>query len=320
MAAARELGAGVWALRLPLAYPVVKSVNAYLLEAEGGHVLVDCGSSLGDGWDHLVDALAAAGAAPEDLAVLLCTHSHADHCGLAAEVVERTGCRLVMGAGPHPVIDVLRDPTIPFADRRALHRRHGTPEAEIAELASDINEDGLHPRAEPELAPASLTTGSGAWQLLPAPGHSADQVMLWHPERRWLIGADLAIKDARPFVEHGTSADPHADYLASLDRALALEPELLLAGHGRPITTPAEVLARARASVRDGAERMGAALDARPRTGYELGALLCPPDASRPSRQRAFAEALSALEHLKARGLARSCLDGDGVLRWLAFS
>src|SRR5581483_1841713 len=132
-----------------------------------------------------------------------------------------------MAPGEHRPIDALRDPTRTSDERRALHRRHGTPEHEIAALAQEVNGDGLHPVPPATAAPPAI----GSWQVVPAPGHAADQVMLWDADRRWLIGGDLAINGVRPFVEYGTSATPHADYLASLDRALALEPELLLPGH-----------------------------------------------------------------------------------------
>ncbi|MCW3062987.1 MAG: beta-lactamase domain protein, partial [Solirubrobacterales bacterium] len=285
MARAHALAAGIWALRLPLTYRYVRSVTAYLLEADDGHVLVDCGSPLGDGWEVLVAALAEAGARPSDVGTLVCTHGHPDHYGLAADVVERTGCRLAMAPGPHPPTDVLRDPTRPWDERRALHRRHGTPEAEILDLSREINGDGRHRRAQPN---AELDAGdvvearSGGWEVVRVPGHCADQIALWHPERRWLIGADLAMRDVRPFVEYGTSADPHGDYLDSLDRALALEPEVLLPGHGRPVTEPAEVLAQSRAFVLDGAERVIAGLDAEPRSAYELAQRLRAPDATLP--------------------------------------
>jgi glyoxylase-like metal-dependent hydrolase (beta-lactamase superfamily II) len=321
---ATSLADGIWALRLPLPYPVVTSVNAYLLErAHGGHVLVDCGSSLEGGWEGLVGALEAAGVHPSGIGVLLCTHGHADHYGLAAEVVARTGCRLLMGPGPHPTIDVLRDPTVPWEERRALHRRAGTPPDELELLGGGVdNDDGRHPRIAPDVV---LCTGdvvdarAGRWEVLPAPGHCADQVMLWDADRHWLIGADLAFPGVRPFVEYGTSADPHADYLASLDRALALEPELLLAGHGRPVSAVAETLTQARAAIAGGARRLLAALrDGPPRSAYELSLVLCPRDGERAARQRALSEALAALEHQEARGLVTSTLGEDGVRRWSA--
>jgi glyoxylase-like metal-dependent hydrolase (beta-lactamase superfamily II) len=307
---ARELADGVWALRLALPYPFVKSVNAYVLDTGDGRVLVDCGSSLENGWTRLTNALDEAGVVPTGIASLLCTHGHADHCGLASEVVARTGCRLLMAPGEHRPIDALRDPRRSFAERRALHRRNGTPEDEIPELAAEVNRDGMTP-PEPDAKPPETI---GSWRVLPAPGHAPDQVMLWDAERRWLIGADLAIRGVRPFVEYGTSPAPHADYLASLDRALALGAELLLPGHGRAIDDPAAVLSQARRHIEDGAERVLAALDDRPQTGYELSRRIAV-DASVPARQRALAEALCAVDHLEAQGLARR-VERGGVVRY----
>ena len=94
-ARAFELAPGVWQLRLPLPWPLVPHVNAYWLAGE--RVLVDCGSA-----GHpshrasLSAALALAGASVEDVRLLVGTHTHSDHIGLAEWVIEASGCEFLM--------------------------------------------------------------------------------------------------------------------------------------------------------------------------------------------------------------------------------
>ena len=78
---------GVWRLRLPLPWPGVPHGNVWAVAADGGVVLFDTGIG-GRGRLRQFDlALAQAGFGLEDVKLLVCTHSHTDHYGLAAPIV-----------------------------------------------------------------------------------------------------------------------------------------------------------------------------------------------------------------------------------------
>src|SRR4029077_6944752 len=77
---------GVWRLRLPLPWPGVPHGNVWALAADDGVALFDTGIG-GKGRMRQLDlALAQAGFGLEDVRLLVCTHSHTDHYGLAAPV------------------------------------------------------------------------------------------------------------------------------------------------------------------------------------------------------------------------------------------
>ena len=48
--------------------------------------------------------------------------------------------------------------------------------------------------------------------VVPAPGHSATQILLFNRARRWLIMADLAY-EAGSCLRYGNTADPYAEHL-----------------------------------------------------------------------------------------------------------
>lgn len=67
-----------------LANPAEASINAFLIDLDGRRILVDTGAGdlFGPGnGGRLLDALAAAGAAPETITDILITHVHSDHSG-----------------------------------------------------------------------------------------------------------------------------------------------------------------------------------------------------------------------------------------------
>lgn len=320
-AAAFALADDVWRLRLPLPYQQVRAVNAYALSCPGGCVLVDCGSSLAPGWAALVHALSIAGFAPDDVRTLVTTHTHSDHFGLAATVVERTGCDLLAHPGEPIAADALRDPIQPEPDRRRRAARAGVPAGQIGEHVGALDGgDGFHARPRPTraLGPGDrVDAGSASWEVVEAPGHARNQIALFDPERRWMISADLALPGVSPYLEHGYGGDPAAEHLLSVRRALALRPTRLLPGHGRPLAPAAPVLESSAAALGDRLSGLARRLEAAARTPYELSLELAGGRAAHPDhRQMALSSTLCDLDHLEREGHARRELGEDGVERF----
>jgi glyoxylase-like metal-dependent hydrolase (beta-lactamase superfamily II) len=301
---ADELADGLWSLRLPLPYPRTRSVNAYLLD---GHTLLDCGSAVGTGWEALEEALRRAGTTPRAIRTLVLSHLHADHTSLAGELVARTGCEIVRLEGPDTNIDRLREPSIDKHERHRLARENGIPDEDIeALLEIPLADDGLQPRPP---ADAYVRAGDriAGWQVIPAPGHSPNQMALWDGTR--VIGADIAYPDVFPYLEWGHTPDPLAEYLATLDRIEALEPSVYLPGHGAPDDAPAARFASARDAIARMIRTVEDALHG-PATAYEITCRLTGDDPDPEPRQTWMARVLCVLEHLPLR------TEGDGVRRF----
>jgi glyoxylase-like metal-dependent hydrolase (beta-lactamase superfamily II) len=319
-ARASELAEGLWCLRLPLRFVAPRSVNAYLISLSDGYCLIDCGTSLEPGWSALEYALHLIGAAPEQLRLLVCTHLHADHAGLAAQVIAHTGCEFARGVGPETSDHVLRDPHVPLAERRRLGLREGIPQADLDEWVDPAPEDDLdYPHATPDRLLAAgdeIDSSTGAWTVVPAPGHSPTQIVLHNRARRWLIMADLAYDVGEPFFEYGSTPDPYAEHIASLDRALALDVALAFPAHGRVVESPRHRLTVARAAAQSSRMQMLDALSDQPRTAYELAMELLGPRDDPGERQSMISVVLCLGEHLEAHGDARSEIGADGIRRF----
>jgi glyoxylase-like metal-dependent hydrolase (beta-lactamase superfamily II) len=90
-----SITASVWRLRFPI-------VNAYIVRTSTALALVDTGP-LGAS-DEIVGALSDLSAAPSDVRWIVLTHSHKDHAGSAASLVELSGAEVVAGAEDARVI------------------------------------------------------------------------------------------------------------------------------------------------------------------------------------------------------------------------
>lgn len=70
--------------------------KAFLIPTREGAILIDSGTP-GQS-ERILQAMAAHGAAPESLRLILITHGHFDHFGSARELRERTGAPVAVHA------------------------------------------------------------------------------------------------------------------------------------------------------------------------------------------------------------------------------
>jgi glyoxylase-like metal-dependent hydrolase (beta-lactamase superfamily II) len=205
----RLLDEGFWQLTLPLPYPATKRVNAYLLDTDEGRCLIDCGSRLEPCWDFLERALALANAAPDEIALLVTTHHHPDHAGQAERVLRETGAEYAHLDAPQTLNELLRDYLVPLEERRRACREQGVPEELVDVWATaTLAGDGQLPNPEPDRRLREgdiLRSRAGDWTVVPATGHSASQLVLFDPKRRWLLSADLILRARSPFLEWARS-------------------------------------------------------------------------------------------------------------------
>src|SRR4051794_31783411 len=80
-------------IRIPLPLPHIGHVNAWLLKGEP-LTLIDTGPHNDEALSALEAGLAREGVRIEDIELVLVTHHHLDHSGLAATIVARSGARM----------------------------------------------------------------------------------------------------------------------------------------------------------------------------------------------------------------------------------
>jgi glyoxylase-like metal-dependent hydrolase (beta-lactamase superfamily II) len=313
---------GVWRLRLALPWPGVPHGNAWAVACEGGIVMFDTGIG-GEGRLRQLDlALAQAGFGVEDVRLVVCTHSHTDHYGLAGSIVEAAGCELWM----HPRWEHVRlladDPEAALEQRLEVARQSGVPPASLARYRaarSGDAETGIDLIKEPdrELVPGvEVETDLGAWQVVETPGHAPSHVVLHQPERRLLISGDHLLGRTVLFFDHGHSPDPVGEFFVSLDRVEPLDVDLVLPGHGRTFRDPEAKIAEGRRQVAELIGKVRAALAEGERTAFDVVAEIVGPDGVKtPASAWVLQIVLSCLDHLAIAGEVRR-VEGTDPQRW----
>jgi glyoxylase-like metal-dependent hydrolase (beta-lactamase superfamily II) len=314
---------GIWRLRLALPWPGVPHGNAWVLAAGDGLVLFDTG--IGGGRGRLRNfelALAQVGFAVEDIDLVVCTHSHSDHYGLAAPITAAAGCELWLHPAWEHIRLVVDDPEAALEARLEVARMSGVPAPAMERYRKARTEDadsGVEAIREPdrELLPGvEVVTDHGAWQVYETPGHAPSHVVFHQPESELMITGDHLLGRTVLFFDYGHTADPVGEYLDSLEVVEPLGPNLCLPGHGKPFRDPAVKIAEGRRQVEELRGKARAALADGEHSAFDVVAAIVGPDNLRtPATGFLLQIILAVLDNMAARGEVES-LDGAGPKRW----
>jgi hydroxyacylglutathione hydrolase len=191
--------------------PLPRSVNVFLVLGETV-LLVDSGVAGAE--QRIFAYLRELGRRPEEIAMLILTHSHPDHVGAAVAVKLATGCTVFAHTEERSWIE---DTELQLRERPVPGFRElvGGPVAVDRLLAEgDRFELG----------------GGVTLEVLPTPGHSAGSISLW--DRRAGV---LITGDAVPLPGDMPIFDDLAASLASLERLRSCGAEWLLSAWGEPV-------------------------------------------------------------------------------------
>jgi glyoxylase-like metal-dependent hydrolase (beta-lactamase superfamily II) len=281
---ASAAAAGIHRLSIPTPFAVGR-VNVYLIE-DDPLTLVDAGPNSGTSFDELTRGLAALGRSLEEIELVILTHQHIDHLGLVGLVASRSGADVAAIDHAVPIVERFSEEMQAdddFASETML--RHGIPEDIVRALQS------VSRAFRAWGAPASVTrvlrdgdemafrdrTLKIHWR----PGHSPTDTVFEDADRRMLIAADhlLGHISSNPLITRprdGSSERPQAlvTYLDSLTRTRAMDVDLVLPGHGDPVTDHRELIDDRFALHRRRADKLHRLIAERPRTAYELAQAL----------------------------------------------
>ncbi len=281
---AQAAQAGIHCLAIPTPFAVGR-VNAYLIE-DDPLTLVDSGPNSAKALDELERALAAHGHTIEDLELLVVTHQHIDHIGLAAILARRSGAPVAALAGLDQRLRDFRTES-EWDDRFAarIMLRHGVPTDVVTALravSASFRAWGCTVEVDRVLTEGEeLKLRDRTLRVLHRPGHSPSDTVFWDEHRSLLIAGDHLLSHissnpliARPLDVQGDydGARPQAlvTYLDSLKQTRAMDLKLVLGGHGEPVADHVALIdERLRLHDRR-AKKIHGLIAERPRTAYEL--------------------------------------------------
>jgi glyoxylase-like metal-dependent hydrolase (beta-lactamase superfamily II) len=322
---------GVHRLELPTPF-AVGPVSTYVLRGEP-LTLVDPGPLRDKTRAALEDGLRALRVRVEDVELVVLTHQHHDHVGLAAEVAQRSGAAVAAS----PELATYLGDYEHWAERDdayalATMARHGI-DADARQTLDDISRS-FRRYSEGVAVVAvvgdgqTLVAGGRTFTALARPGHSPTDTIFLDASDGLLIGGDhllervssnpiahMPIDDRDPVaVARGDRRRALVEYLRSMRATAALDVALVLPGHGAPFTDHRALIASREEMHARRARRILRAVDGT-RTAADMIAVLW---RALPVTQYylALSEVLGHIDLLERDGLVRGVERDDGVVIW----
>jgi glyoxylase-like metal-dependent hydrolase (beta-lactamase superfamily II) len=327
---ARAAEAGIHRLSVPTPF-MVGRVNAYLIE-DSPLTLIDSGPNSAKALDELEQALGERGHRIEDLELLVISHQHMDHFGLASILARRSGAEVAALA---PLGEYLADYTgqtdrdDAFAE--AIMLRHGIPPEIVTALravSAGFRAWGAAVEVGRPLQDGDeLVLRDRTLQVLHRPGHSPSDTVFFDAQRSIMLSADhlIAHISSNPLLARPLGAEPDPlssrpqaliTYMRSMKATRDMDVELVLPGHGRPITDH-RALIEQRFRMHDRrAEKIFGLIAEQPRSAHEIAQELWG-NVAVTQAYLTLSEVLGHVDLLLEDGRA-SEVENEGVVRFVA--
>lgn len=230
-----EVLPNLFRIPVPLPNNPLKILNSYLIRGKERSLLIDTGFRMDACREALLKGLEELQQDRNTLDIFV-THIHADHSGLAAEIV-RPGCRVYVSEVDKTGLDV------PVTDEN--HWVRNTTRFREMAMPSHIVDDMAN--VNPAVAFAPLRGGQyytgvkdgqvlcvGDYQLrcVLTPGHTPGHMCLWDEAHKVMFTGDHVLFDITPNITNWPSVkDSLGDYLEGLRTMAQFPVELALPGH-----------------------------------------------------------------------------------------
>ena len=223
-------------------YQATGVANTHLINTSAGQVLFDTGLSTQAAKQY--KALEEA-AGEINLSHIIVSHSHADHGG-GVKLWQREGVEIVAHAEFGEEQRYLTELQGYFWNRNRTLFPFMPEEPPTNSL---LAYGGIAPtKTVANRQPYWFEQGGVKFELLALPGaEGADNLVLWLPEKKILFSGDffgpLFPQFPNIFTMRGEKIRKPVEYVNSLEKIIALEPDMIVPSHKDPIKSPVKIMA-----------------------------------------------------------------------------
>ena len=307
--------------KLVIPYRRGATVNCFFLRGEKGYTVIDTGIYSEEAvqlWEDLLNS----GITIEQVVI---THAHPDHVGMAGWLKQRAGIPVVMSRIGHEVMRSIYQESLELTKNgedpnrpNAFYLKHGgpsIPEKRYVRMMSALYvepdflfEDGQQVRL-----------GTGDFQAVWTPGHSADHFCFYNRQDGCLIAGDHVLGDISPVIIIDSEEDenPLLDYAQSLDRIRDFPVKMVLPGHGATFGSLQQRITEIWQSHVERMEQMREWMGERSVTAGELSRLVYQNPDGKGNYLAQFQTTLARLLYLQSQGkVASQERDGQVLFAW----
>ncbi|HKQ13794.1 MAG TPA: MBL fold metallo-hydrolase [Steroidobacteraceae bacterium] len=210
--------------------------NTFLVTTSAGNVVIDTSSVVRA--PRAKELLQRENAGPIKYIVL--THAHGDHAG-GVPLWKAADTQVIVQKEHYEFVNYQTRLAGFFAERNAAQFNFQRPPTGPwagnygAKIEATVQFDDRY----------EFTLGDTKFELMSTPGETPDHLTVWIPRyKAAFVGDNYYESFPNIYTLRGTKPRWALDYIASLDKVLALKPELLLPSHGEPVRGNAEITRR----------------------------------------------------------------------------
>ncbi len=241
-------------IRQSMPYPLADN-NVYLIETSDGWAVIDVGVNLESTCDVWELAVKEVGIPFKHINSIYITHCHPDHLGAARWLQKK--CEAPVFMLPEEIDRareyIFLDDDFENTYQQAIHREvtvNMFPQRWQDELVKDwhLEVAPLYPEpaeVSPIYAGDKIDLRGDKFQVMRAPGHSDGQFILWCPERSFLFGADVLVKNSYLHFTDWPNThliNPLAELFSLMDSLAVLGDVKVFPGHGPTFDDPGTIL------------------------------------------------------------------------------
>jgi alkyl sulfatase BDS1-like metallo-beta-lactamase superfamily hydrolase len=210
--------------------------NTFLVTTSDGNVVIDTSSIVRA--PRAKELLQRENAGP--IKYIILTHGHGDHTG-GVQLWKGPDTQVIAQQQHYEFVNYQTRLAGFFAARNAA--QFNFPRPQTGAWAGNY---GAQIVATVQFADQyQFTLGDTKFELYSTPGETPDHLTVWLPRyRAAFVGDNYYESFPNIYTLRGTQPRWALDYVASLDKVLALKPELLLPSHGEPVRGNAEITRR----------------------------------------------------------------------------
>jgi len=217
--------------------------NAYFLQGDGEKALIDTGVSTPDVRRQLRDGLSEYGVGFEDIDTVFLTHWHADHSGLAGEIQNESGGRVVVHEDDAHIVQKKEDAVEGMREKRdRLIADWGMPEEESDKLIAFLSGmSGIMdepPDVETVTGGDSIPVAGSETEVVHSPGHTSGLCCFVDGETVFSGDALLPVYTPNVGGADVRTEKPLDKYLGTLRTMRSRGFETAYPGHRDPIGDP----------------------------------------------------------------------------------
>ena len=309
-------------IELPTPFPI-GPVNLFLLRADK-LTLIDAGMKTKEAWNVFEEALRKEGYKVTDIEQVILTHQHPDHTGFLEWLpsdIPVYGHKLV-------------EPWI-YQDEEFVQQHNELYRNFLMEfgVSDDVMDTWLRkataaiqvysPKGQKlagYLKEGDTLPYASDWEVIETPGHSLSQLMFYNRKEKVAFGGDhiLPKVPSNPYLEptiQNPKPTPLLDYLASLEKTLNYDIDLIYSGHGEPLSDIHSLIMERIQKQHKWALRVLQAMGEGKKTTLEVSAAFFP-DMYEKAPDFIFSEVYGQLTYLEKEGYVELTKNEEGVLLW----